>query len=449
MSNASRFLARRFAVKRGNERYAATPSTGRISQRALKVNYELAVDWARTVMGTLSDDTVEAAPFLANFARPIRLESIPAGVVPTLLGIEVAALAELLMDEQPVMRLVTKAEGGAFRPLTNVEVQTALDALDQEFRLEAKNGSNVIRSPGAAEELGELKLGKTRASLAKLNHPAIDGVYIERADGVVGEDKDQDQVQLRRYIDRENLFLIMFSDVALVYADGELFRDQGLLSGGARFLAHLIGDPVLAGATDEKGNFTDDHTEFDADSVFGQVVTHFAAADDILLCDDLNNEWADFIGLTTSAKPPSISFYHAKHGGLSIGGSPFHVAVGQAEKNLGNLPLPAHAMPAKYVSWDNTYNNDGCQTHIHRIMRGGPIANVQAQVDALRLAPDVIKRVLIVTSSLSRSAVQAQFDLAAGGGQPSVYFVQLYWLLMAYFDACTEVNAVGYVVCQP
>ncbi len=446
MSNASRFLTRRFAVKRGDERYAATPSTGRISKRAVKVTYGLAVDWARTVFTALSDDAAATAPFLANFARPVDLETIPAGVSPTLLGVEVPALAERLMDERPVMRLITKAEGEEYRALTDAEAQAALDALDQQFTIEINDDAFVIHGADG-DEMGELKRGKTRISLSKLNHPAIDGVYIERADAQLGQ--DDDKTQLRRYIDRENLFLVMFSDVSLVYADGELFRDQALVGGGAKFMAHLVSEPILAGATDEKGEFTNAHTEFDADSVFGQVVTAIAAGEDILLCDDLDNEWADFIGLTTSMTPPSISFYHAKHGVLSIGASPFHGAVGQAEKNLGNLPLPVHSMPAKYAGWANTYNNKGAQTQIPRILRGGPIADIQAQVDALRLSPDVIKRVLIVTSSLSRAQVQAQFDAAANGGQPSVYFVQLYWLLMAYFDACTEVNAVGYVVCQP
>lgn len=446
MSNASRFLTRRFAVKRGNERYAATPSTGRISKRAVKLSYELAVEWAGTVIIALSAEVAETAPFLANFARPVDLETIPSSVVPTLLGIEVPALAEQLMDEQPVIRLVTKAEDDNFRALTNAEVRAALDALDQQFTIAVNDGAYTIHGEGG-NELGELRISKRGISISKLGHAAIDSVYVERSKAPVGQ--DEGRLLLRRFVDREDLFLVMFSDVTLVYADGELFRDQALAGGGAKFMAHLIPHPVLATATDEKGTFNNNQTEFDADSVFGQVVSDIAGTEDILICDDLNNEWADFIGLTTSTKPGSISFYHAKHGGLSLGASPFHVAVSQAEKNLGNLPLPAHSMPAKYESWNKTYNNGGAQTQVHRILRGGPIGTVQIEVDALRIAPDVIHRVLIVTSSLSRAEVQAQFDIAGAGGQPSVYFVQLYWLLMAYFDACTEVNAVGYVVCQP
>ena len=69
--------------------------------------------------------------------------------------------------------------------------------------------------------------------------------------------------------------------------------------------------------TDEKGTFTPTHTVFDPDSTFGVVVNSVANGDDVLVCDDLGDEWADFIGLNSTSNPRRISFYHAKHGNLS------------------------------------------------------------------------------------------------------------------------------------
>jgi hypothetical protein len=54
-----------------------------------------------------------------------------------------------------------------------------------------------------------------------------------------------------------------------------------------------------------------------------------------------------------------------------------------------------------------------------------------------------------VISSLSRSDVEEAFAKAARGEALRPNFVQLYWLLMGYFSACTEIGAIGYVVCQP
>ncbi|MER8976275.1 hypothetical protein NKI18_27890, partial [Mesorhizobium sp. M0800] len=35
------------------------------------------------------------------------------------------------------------------------------------------------------------------------------------------------------------------------------------------------------------------------------------------------------------------------------------------------------------------------------------------------------------------------------GGRPDPYFVQLYWLVLSYISACSDMNAFGYVMCRP
>src|SRR3546814_21053572 len=91
----------------------------------------------------------------------------------------------------------------------------------------------------------------------------------------------------------------------------------------------------------EKGVFANDQQSFSGGSVFQIVVDRIAEDCNILICDDLGDEWADFIGLSTDGSPNMVSFYHAKHGIRSLGASPFHEAVGQALKNLGRMPLAA------------------------------------------------------------------------------------------------------------
>lgn len=446
MSSASRYLPRRFAVRRDGARFAATPSTGRISKRLTGLNLDAVIAWTITVFDALAAGG-EIAPFLANFARPVDLQDLPATVFPTALVLEVALLREMLVGDDAVIRLVT-GKGAATRALSDPEREAALSALDQPFSVKANKEIFEIWNEPENELIGEITLSKSGISISKLKLADIKDVDVERLDEPLGQDKHRRT--LRSFISREKHFLVSFSDVALAYADGQLYRDPGMAGGGARFMAHLREDPVLTEVTTEKGEYDPPtRTAFDEDSAFGRLVTDIAAEEEILICDDLGNEWADFIGLTTTTAPPSISFYHAKAGDLSIGASPFHEAVGQAEKNLGNLEFPERDVPGKLSGWSKNYKNDGVQTAIARIVRGGPRANVKAAIANLRIAPEVSKRVFIVTSSLSRKAVQEQFDLIAANKRPSVYFVQLYWLLNAYFDACAEVGAVGYVVCQP
>lgn len=62
-------------------------------------------------------------------------------------------------------------------------------------------------------------------------------------------------------------------------------------------------------------------------------------------------------------------------------------------------------------------------------------------------APDVVRSVFIMTSSLSRADVEAAFARIAAGQLVRQQCVQLYWILMGFFSACAEIGAVGYVIC--
>jgi hypothetical protein len=256
-------------------------------------------------------------------------------------------------------------------------------------------------------------------------------------------------MSLQRYLDSRNCFIVLFDDFALAYIDGSLFRDDGLADGGSTFLRFLRTDPLLGAVTDEKGTFSPTHTVFDADSTFGVVVDSVSEGDDVLVCDDLGDEWADFIGLNNTSSPRRISFYHAKHGELSLGASPFHVSVSQAMKNLGRMSLPPEAVRRKIQGLRANYvSRSGVQTAIPKILRGFADELEGAFLEAHN-APDAIRRVFIVTSSLSRAAVEAAFANIAAGGRPDPYFVQLYWLILSYVSACNEMNTFGYVVCRP
>jgi len=254
-------------------------------------------------------------------------------------------------------------------------------------------------------------------------------------------------MSIRRYIDRENRFILLFDALSLAYIDGTLFRDDGLADGGKSFLRYLRPHPLLAHVTDEKGTFKSRQRAFDADSTFGTIEAAIAEGDEVLVCDDLGDEWADFIGLNNTSSPPRITFYHAKHGNLSLGAGPFHISVSQAIKNLQRMSLPAEAMAAKIRGWKKNYVNGGVKTSIPRVSRGNS-HELAREFERARSAPDVVRRVFIVTSSLSRGAVERALADIAAGRAPDPYFVQLYWLLLSFFSACTEMNALGYIVCQ-
>lgn len=442
-SSATRFIPQGYRVRRPDGSYSATPSTGRITVRSDKADYEAAVEWAGEIIDLLADETGETSAFIRNFARAIELSQIGAGVSPTYFAVDTMALADAIFEADEPIRLVREV-GGAWRQLSKPEVDAIVGDLDRSFDIVADDSDLEIRD--GAVVVGALRIGKARIALRKLLDPLLGDLFVENAGLALGADPER--APLVRYLDQEDMFTVLFSDLTLAYVGGSLFRDDALVGGGNAFLRHLLPAEALATTTSEKGAFAAGQTEFEMGSVFRAVVDE-VAEDDVLICDDLGDEWADFIGVSTRTTPSMISFYHAKHGDRSLSASAFHDAVEQGIKNLGRLTLSGEVMVGKYQGWDDAYRNDGAQTSIRRYIRGGARAEVEAKVGDVAGAPDVLRRVFIVTSSLSRADVADAFARAAEGRALRPNFVQLYWILSGFFSACTEIGAIGYVVCRP
>lgn len=443
-SSATRFIPQGYRVRREDGSYSATPSTGRITMRADRASCQEAVDWARQIFDLLDDETCEASPFIRTFARSIELSQLSGDVRPTYFAVDTMGLAESIFEAEDPVRLVRQTDEAGWQQLSKGEVEAIIVDLDRTYDVVIVDSEIRLEYDGAYA--GTLRFNKTRIALKRLSVPAIETFFVERTGYAVGTDPDR--VPLTRYLDAEDLVTVLFSDLALAYVNGSLFRDDAMVGGGAEFLRHLQPREELVAATDEKGACVDGQGEFDADSVFG-IVADGLVTDDILICDDLGDEWADFIGVSTLTSPPMVSFYHAKHGTQSLSASAFHEAVGQGIKNLGSLSLSGERMARKYASWDDVYRKDGAETAIRRYMRGGTRNQIEQLIAATVGAPDVVRRVFIVTSSLSRADVANGFARAASGQSVRPNFVQLYWILMGFFSACAEVGAIGYVACRP
>ncbi|WP_248309699.1 hypothetical protein [Bosea sp. Tri-44] len=442
-SSATRFIPQGYRVRRPDGSYSATPSTGRISLRSDRADYEAAVEWAGEIIELLGADAGETSSFIRNFARPIDLSHVKGEVHPTFFAVDTMELADAIFEAEEPVRLVRQV-GGAWQQLTKPEVDAIVADLDQTLEIAVDGRDLNLRDGG--NRIGALRIGKTRIALRQLEKPLFTDVMVE--DAALGLGADEDRIPLSRFVDEEDMFTVLFNDLSLAYVNGTLFRDDALVGGGKMFLRHLIANPSLGAATSEKGSFANGQAEFSQGSVFRAVVDS-VAREDVLICDDLGDEWADFIGVATETTPATISFYHAKHGDRSLSASAFHDAVGQGIKNLGRLNLAGDVMAVKYEGWDTSYRNDGAITAIARYIRGGARDEVEVKIGQVVGAPDVVRRVFIVTSSLSRTDVANGFAQAADGHPLRPNFVQLYWILMGFFSACAEIGAVGYVVCQP
>lgn len=442
-AGSRRYAPQTYTVTMNGMHSTATPSTGRIAMRSERVGLDELIDFAKGVVDEVRLDPVDVSAFIRSFARPLSLADALASSDPITMAIDTSALVEDVMGEEATIRLVHAGEHPV--ELTTGELNALIAQLDLPLDIVGDARVREGRLPGTDNEAASISLNKNRISLRSLSLAAAE-IDVESLDMPIGGDPERRT--LHRYLDDTDALIILFDDFQLAYIDGQVFRDEGMQGGGAAFLRYLHPNAALAAVTSEKGNFAATQVSFEATSSFGAIVDHVAVDDTILICDDLGDEWADFIGIREDGGVTQVSFYHAKHGDLSLGAGSFHVAVSQAIKNLANMSFPEERMEAKVQGWGNTYNAPGHATQIPRTIR----SNAPDLLDAVtraRTAPEALRRATIVTSSLSKQAVEEAFAEIQNGQRPSPSFIQLYWLLQSFFSACTEVGATGSIVCRP
>lgn len=292
MSGASRFAPQSYNVRRGDGQHSATPTTGRISHRSERSGYQELIQWACAVIDELAQPPGEIAPFIRNFARPIDLASVASTLKPVSFAVSVSSLSEAILED-PDIRLVRELAEG-FVELEENEVAELMDRLDTVFLVSKWRGNLRIVTRIEREGVGKIDIGENRISLRRFDLPDVSPIYVESVGWPLGEAPDR--TPLRRYIDRDDHFVVLFQDPTLAYIDGSLYRDELLADGGGNFLRHIQTEATLANATSEKGTFTANQAAFEGTSVFGIIANSIAANDQVLICDDLGDEWADFMG---------------------------------------------------------------------------------------------------------------------------------------------------------
>jgi hypothetical protein len=280
ISSANRFVPQAYRVSRHDGNYSATPNTGRISNQSERSGLEEVVIWSAKMIDTLKVDQGQSAAFIKNFARPVSLSDMPVGTHPTFLAFDVGSLKEAFYGEDPRYRLMQR-QNGAFVEVVRDASEAIFDDLDQNFAIGTEADGYAIVDPETGVACGSVSIRKTRVGLPGFVRPLINDLFVE--DITADVDDEPKRKPLARFLDQEDQFLLLFSNLSFAYIEGSLFRDDAMLAGGATFLAHLESWAALARATDEKGRFTRTQTEFDADSVFGILVNEVADNTDLAL----------------------------------------------------------------------------------------------------------------------------------------------------------------------
>lgn len=204
-----------------------------------------------------------------------------------------------------------------------------------------------------------------------------------------------DENKLSTYLNQENKFLITFSEPAYAYAERQLFRDLNLINSIDGLLRIFESKDALASVTSEKAV---GQREFGTDGIFRFVEDSVVSANAYLVCDDLGDEWADYISVDTTSNPPRLQFLHCKHKHESSSASDLQEPIGQAVKNLSRMSLGSTEFSDKT---DNKWGRNYSTTNITRIRRGKSVLEVKEAFRNVLGDPNTERSVVLVLSSIS------------------------------------------------
>ena len=302
-AGASRYAPQSYATRLGGERFSATPNTGRISQRSEIAGYGEAMAWACEIIDDLATAGGETAPFIQVFARAMDLRAAASGLRPRSFVAAASAVADELFADRTI-RFVRPIDGN-WSELGRSDTETIIGALDEVLPVQVVRKEWRILEPKGHTRAGGLRLNASRIALRELDRHPFAGIFVESTMHAVG--MDPDRLPLRNFLDHNDHFVVLFEDPALAYLFGTLYRDNAFAAGDETLLRHIKVNAGLVRATSEKGDFATLQAEFDANSVFGILASDIARDDAVLVCDDLGDEWADFIGINESGGVPILT----------------------------------------------------------------------------------------------------------------------------------------------
>ncbi|WP_431785566.1 hypothetical protein [Paenibacillus lactis] len=226
-----------------------------------------------------------------------------------------------------------------------------------------------------------------------------------------------------------------------------MFKDSKLISNIPFFLKIFKPYNRLKNIYSEKGESPFRTKEFSNDSLFYFIEKNLTTHHDYVVCDDLGNEWADYISIKSHEQ---ITFFHAKHGKKGISASKFHEVVSQAQKNLGNIFATENELNRKKAKWDEIYNlNTYPYSQIKRLRRGANTRRALEMYKKTLFAPNSRKEVYLVVDFISLDELKSELLKLQQNQRAENETIQILWLISSFVLACKEVNVDAYITCLP
>lgn len=223
-----------------------------------------------------------------------------------------------------------------------------------------------------------------------------------------------------------------------------LYMNVGIQNDFESILSILSPINEFANVTSEKGDGYDvTSTDFKTSSMFYVIEKNIFSNAKFLLCDDLGNEWADYIAI----KDNTMSYIHCKcnDGCETLSASKFQEVIGQAIKNIGNINPDDNSIQRKMNGMNKKWNSTG----IDKCRKGMPV-DYENWYKKLRYNPNKVQEICLAVNYLSKSALDDAFNKIKNN-QPLKQknnVVQLAWLLSGFISTCKEADLNCRIFCK-
>lgn len=399
--------------------------TSRISKFGSKKELTLLLEWMNFLVSKL-ENYVETENFLTRFAMPFSWKEAGAGLQPTSLLINIFDLQNYISDKLDDKSIYRKVDKDSYIEFT--------DSFWRIFR-EGSESLELTRSTDTQFMYKSIGVAKLAYGLNITAKKPLDSLYYK--------DNVGRYLSIKSLINTLRCFTVCFSDFSYVYASGKLYRNSEIEKDFDSILAVLEPVEAIRNVTSEKGDGYNEHsTEFTANSLFHVVEHDLYDTADILLCDDMGNEWADHIAISND----TISFIHSKckdKAGLSA--SNFQDVIGQAIKNIGNMNPNTDSLRSKIDSMRSTWMNTGIPK-----CRRGNVDDIEGKYLKLMSNPNKKREVCLAVNFLSKNSLATAFSNIKNHipFQQKNSVVQLAWILNGFISTCKEADLNCKIYCK-
>lgn len=432
-----RSVPKSMRIKSGDDTYSLTPTSSRIGHRDTKVNFTAFIQWSIATIDELVQTVNMSSNVVSGFSTPIILQDVlERNIKPTAIFIDLSELDILARSSNSTIT-ISKLVRGQLISLQYTDLNNLFNSFKSSFSI--KDDYSLFR--GNIRYKSDLKF---RKSVVTFKSTYLNNFQIT--------ENGQKSISLTSYINKNKQMTMVFDNLQFCFYGRACFEDKTMMSSLSGLLSIFDDSYDFSTVVSEKEKIHNkkhlpQFRRFPVKSLFRKIENIYKSKDSIIICDDMNDEWADHIVLNNSSSNPSIKFIHSKFVNKdSYGASKFHEVVSQALKNIGRINAPISHYKEKYdKEWLNNYES----TQISRIR---PVVSswndIEKHLTCLYQNPNTLKEVILATPFLKKSELSTQIDTLKNTGKVRPHTVQLIWLINTFISSCFEVGIKPTILCK-